>query len=325
MIIALKEPFISNRGSLSQVSQQVLRLEWQGLVGFGTSLAADPAELAKCVPVLARTDTPYAFRSVLAQLAETGIRTAVLAAVDLALHDLVGKAVGRPIRDLFGLAGLPIAPTGLSIGACPDAELARRGRKFSDWPILKLKMTPEDDGHRVGVLRSVYSGRIWVDGNGSWTPQRAVEVARTLSRYDVELFEQPVPRGADIGYVHERSAIPVLADEDCAGPADVLRLAGRVDGINVKLTKCGGLSAAWDMITLARGTGLRVMLGCKNESSLGVTAMAQLAGAADYLDLDGHLNLLADPFTGAHVQSGTITVPDNPGLGVTTGLPVEEG
>ncbi|MDI5973803.1 enolase C-terminal domain-like protein [Streptomyces sp. SL13] len=320
LTVTLAEPFVSNRGVVTEVRQSLVTLSWQGLTGYGTALAAEPAELDACAPVLDGA-SPHALRGVLARLAAAGVRPNVAAAVDMALHDLLGKAAGQPLHRLLGLAGLPLAPTALSIGACPDDELARRGRQLADWPVLKLKMTPADDGSRAGVLRSVYGGRIWVDGNGSWSPEGAVRVARKLHRHGVELLEQPIAPGAldDLRGVHERSPVPVFADEDCAGPQDVLRLRGRVAGINVKLTKCGGLHAAREMITLARHCGLRVMLGCKNESALGVTAMAQLGGLADHLDLDGHLGLADDPFTGTTVTSGAITVPDGPGLGAGTG------
>ena len=317
--IALEEPFTSNRGVTTHVRQNVLRLDWQGLTGYGAALGADPAELDACAPLLAGA-TPYELRRLLTALRDAGTRPAVAAAVDLALHDLLGKAAGQPLHRLWGLAGAPAMSTALSIGAGSDEELLLRGKEFGDWPVLKLKLTPYDDGSRAGVLRSVYAGRIWVDGNGSWSPERAVEVARELARHDVELFEQPVAPGNPdgLGHVHAHSPVPVVADEDCVGPEDVLPLRGRAAAVNIKLTKCGGLSNAQDMITLARRAGLRVMLGCKTESALGVTAMAQLAPLADFLDLDGHLGLLDDPFSGAEVDRGKIVLPGAPGLGART-------
>ncbi|MFC7264919.1 mandelate racemase/muconate lactonizing enzyme family protein [Streptomyces lutosisoli] len=314
--ITLSEPFASNTGVTTHVRQSVLRLDWSGLTGYGAALAADPAELEACAPLLADA-TPYELRRVLDALRTAGVRPAVAAAVDLALHDLLGKAAGQPLHRMLGLAGLPLAPSALSIGAGSDDELQRKGRQFGAWPILKLKLTPDDDGSRAGVLRSVYGGRIWVDGNGSWSPERAVEVAHELARHGVELLEQPVARGnpAGLSHVHRNSPIPVVADEDCVLPEDVLPLRGRASAVNIKLTKCGGLRAALDMITLARQAGLGVMLGCKTESALGVTAMAQLAPLADHLDLDGHLDLCDDPFSGVVIDRGRIVLPDAPGLG----------
>ncbi|WP_149183694.1 enolase C-terminal domain-like protein [Streptomyces sp. TRM49041] len=314
--IALKEPFAGNTGVTTAVRQSVVELAWEGLTGYGTARGADPAEVDARAPLL-RDASPYELRRALGRLTAAGTSAAVLSAVDLALHDLLGKATGQPLHRLLGLGGLPTAPTAVSIGACDDAELVTRARELADWPVIKLKFTPDDDGRRAGVLRSVYGGRIRVDGNGSWTPEQALRVAGELRRHGVELLEQPVAPGAldDLRYVHERSPVPVFADEDCSGPADVLRLRGRVSGVNIKLITCGGLRAAREMITLARHGGLQIMLGCKLESSLGVTAMAQLAGLADHLDLDGHVGLVDDPFSGATVDRGVITLPETPGLG----------
>ncbi|MFE3111443.1 mandelate racemase/muconate lactonizing enzyme family protein [Kitasatospora indigofera] len=316
VVIALGEPFVSNTGVTTEVRQSVVELAWEGLRGHGTARGADPAELDACAPLLAGA-SPFGLRAALARLDH--LAPAARSAVDMALHDLLGKACGQPLHRLLGLDGLPAEPTALSIGACPDDELVERAKALGDWPVLKLKLTPEDDGSRAGVLRSVYGGRIRVDGNGSWSPEQALRVAAELHRHDVELLEQPVAPGRldELRYVHQRSPVPVFADEDCAGPADVLRLRGRAAGINIKLLKCGGLDRAQEMITLARAGGLRVMLGCKVESTLGTTAMAQLAGLADHLDLDGPVGLLDDPFTGMRVDRGALTLPSAPGIGAT--------
>ncbi len=314
VVMALKEPFVSNTGVTTEVRQSIVVLTWEGLRGHGTARGADPAELAACAPLLADV-SPYGTHRALDRLAD--MTPATRSAVDMALHDLLGKAAGQPLHRLLGLDGMPLEPTALSLGACSDDELRRQGRRLADWPILKLKLTPEDDGSRAGVLRSVYDGRIRVDGNGSWTPDQALRVADELHRHGVELLEQPIAPGAldDLRYVHERSPIPVFADEDCGGPADVLRLRGRVAGVNIKLVKCGGLARAHEMLTLARACGLRTMLGCKVESSLGTTAMAQRAGLADHLDLDGPVGLLDDPFTGVRIDRGALTLPLAPGIG----------
>ncbi|MGW5614129.1 mandelate racemase/muconate lactonizing enzyme family protein [Streptomyces sp. NPDC003877] len=316
VVIALREPFVSNTGVTTEVRQSVVELTWEGLRGHGTARGAAPDELDACAPLL--TDaTPLGLRGVLDRLGP--VSPATRSAVDMALHDLLGKATGQPLHRLLGLGGIPLQPTALSLGACPDDELVRRARALADWPVLKLKLTPEDDGTRAGVLRSVYGGRIRVDGNGSWSREQALRVAEELHRHDVELLEQPVPPGAldDLRHVHERSPVPVFADEDCGGPADVLRLRGAVSGVNIKLATCGGLAAAHEMLVLARACGLRTMLGCKVESALGTTAMAQLAPLADHLDLDGPVALLDDPFTGVRIDRGVLTLPTAPGIGAT--------
>ncbi|MFF4160745.1 mandelate racemase/muconate lactonizing enzyme family protein [Streptomyces sp. NPDC001678] len=320
--VALAEPFTSNTGVTTHVEQRLLVLRWEGLTGYGTARATSAEELDAALPLLEDAG-PLELVRTLDRLRSAGVRAPVLCAVDMALHDLLGKRAGLPLHRLLGLDGLPIGLTALSLGAGTDDELRRRGRELAHWPVLKLKLTPQDDGSRAGVLREVYDGRIWVDGNGSWSPAQAVAVARELHRHGVELLEQPVPPGpADrLRHVHENAPLPIVADEDCAGPEDVLRLRGCVTGVNIKLIKCGGLRRAQEAITLARQAGLRVMLGCKTESALGVTAMAQLAPLADHLDLDGHVDLVDDPFRGLRIDRGRLTLPDGPGLGVTPTAP----
>ncbi|MFI0980377.1 enolase C-terminal domain-like protein [Streptomyces sp. NPDC021093] len=323
VVVRLREPFISNTGVTTEVRQRIVELDWDGHTGYGTARGASAAELAACEPLLDGA-SPYEIRRVLHGIdriggvdGSGGVGPATRAALDMALHDLLGKACGQPLHRLLGLGGLPPQPTALSIGVCSDEELVVRAGELADWPVLKLKLTPEDDGSRAGVLRSVYGGRIRVDGNGSWTPEQALKVAEELHRHDVELLEQPIAPGQldDLRQVHERSPVPVFADEDCGGPEDVLRLRGRVAGVNIKLLKCGGLARAHQMITLAHACDLQVMLGCKVESSLGTTAMAQLAGLADQLDLDGPVGLLDDPFTGVRIDRGALILPSTPGIG----------
>ncbi|MFT3770639.1 MAG: dipeptide epimerase [Minicystis sp.] len=322
------EPFVSNKGTVTTVRQFLVRLHWRGRTGLGTAILAREygmveetvrAAIDACAGLLEGA-TPFQHRQVSERLlaAVPGQPTAV-AAVDMALHDLLGQVAGLPIHCLWGLAGAPLAPTGLSLGLHPEAELIARARRLSGWPILKLKMSASVDVGVVGRIREVYGGRLWVDGNGAWDASKAVAAAAELHRHGVELLEQPIPAGTPeiLRSVRERSKIPIVADEDCVGPEDVLRLQGSADVINIKLFKCGGLQRALEMIGLARRVGLRVMLGCKTESALGITAAAQLAGLADYLDLDGHLDLEDDPFAGMAVDRGRITLPEGAGLGLT--------
>ncbi len=316
VVVPLREPFASNTGVVDEVHQAVVELEWEGLTGYGTARDAEVADVARAQPGLSDV-TPFQVRRVVEQLAADGVTQGALAAVDMALHDLLGKACRQPLHRLWGLAGTMPPPTAVSIGAGPDAELVARARALAQWPVIKLKLTPDDDGSRVALLRSVYAGRIRVDGNGSWTRDQALVIALRLAELDVDLLEQPVPPGAldDLQYLHERSPVPIFADEDCATPDDVLRLQGRVSGVNLKLVTAGGLLRARDMAILARRCGLEVMLGSKVESVLGVTAMAQLAPLADHLDLDGSLGLREDPFTGLTVDRGTVRLPEAPGVG----------
>ncbi len=165
--------------------------------------------------------------------------------------------------------------------------------------------------------------RLRVDANCGWSPQEAADRIADITRFDLELIEQPLPAGClgelkrlrESGPVRE-SGIPIIADEDCVRPADLERLADAVDGVNIKLAKCGGIVEALRMIRRARSLGLKVMLGCMVETSLGVAAAAQIASLADYVDLDGHLLLADDPFTGLELTQGVVRPAPTPGLGV---------
>ena len=323
MTLSLRRPFASNRGVITSVRHVIVRLAYDGRVGLGTAVVAHDragvegirAELDDYAPRLAHLTPEQA----LAELG--GVTPSARAAIDVALHDLVGKLCDVPLHRLWGVPA-PTRPTAISIGELPEEDRLARARELADWPILKLKLTASSDVGIVGKLRAFYAGRIWIDGNGAWSPEQAVMIAEELDRHGVELLEQPIRAGSldALRFVHERSPVPIVADEDCVGPSDVARLAGCVDAINIKLVKCGGLTRAREMIGAARRLGLRVMLGCKTESALGVTAMAQLAGLADYLDLDGALELADDPFSGVTIDRGTLALPTGPGLGVVERL-----
>lgn len=322
------EPFVSKKGSVTTIRQFLVRLQWAGRTGLGTALIADDydmreasvrAALEECANVFSRV---FGFRpSELLDRCEASVRgqTSAMAAVDMALHDLLGQFVGLPLYRLFGLAGGSIGPSSLALGMMEEDERVDRARQLAKWPILKLKMSANCNLDIVARIREVYNGRLWIDGNGAWDADQAIAAANRFHRYRVELLEQPVPAGNPeiLRFVRERSPVAIVADEDCMGIEEVRRLEGCADVINIKLLKCGGLRRAIEMIRLARKLGLKIMLGCKIESSIGITAMAHLAELADYLDLDGHYGLRDDPYVGISLNCGRFALPGSPGLGVT--------
>lgn len=248
-------------------------------------------------------------------------------AVSVALHDLAAKRLGTSLSRLLGLdrARTPVSSYTIGIAA-DDAELDARIAGAAEYPILKVKLGypagPARDAAAMQRIRALAPDKVLrVDANAAWMPKTAVRISSVLAELGVEFVEQPVPAGDVDGlrFVREHGALPVIADESCLDAADVARLAraGAVDGINLKLAKCGGLREALAMIATARAHGLLVMCGCMIETSLGITAAAHLAPLLDAADLDGAALLADDPYVGATITEGVIQVPDAPGLGVS--------
>jgi L-alanine-DL-glutamate epimerase-like enolase superfamily enzyme len=170
----------------------------------------------------------------------------------------------------------------------------------------------------IAAIRAIYTGTIRVDANEAWTPESAVAILTELARYDIEFCEQPIPAGTPerLRWIRERTTIPLVTDEDSKDARDLPALAGCVDGINVKLVKCGGIRGALEMIHTARALDLKIMLGCMVESAILTTAAAQLSPLVDWADLDGPFLVANDPFDGLRYANGKIVLSDRPGLGV---------
>jgi L-alanine-DL-glutamate epimerase-like enolase superfamily enzyme len=236
----------------------------------------------------------------------------------MALHDLAGRRLGVPLYRLLGIDPGAAPETSFTIGLAEPEVVVQKVREASAYPILKVKMGSDDDREVLAAVRDSTKSRIRVDANEGWTPQGALDRLEWLARLGVELVEQPLPadRIEETRQLRRRSPLPFYADESVHRAADIPRLAGAFDGINIKLMKCGGLGEALRMVAVARALGMKVMLGCMIESSLGITAAAHVSPLVDTADLDGNLLIENDPFVGATVESGRIVLPDGPGLGV---------
>jgi L-alanine-DL-glutamate epimerase-like enolase superfamily enzyme len=245
---------------------------------------------------------------------------AARAAVSIAAHDLLGKKLGRPLFEVFGLDPNLAPPSSFTIAITEsESELARRVEEAHEYPILKVKLGTDHDEFIVRAVRRAAPQKLLrVDANAAWTVERTIEMSAFLADQGVELIEQPLPRDDIDGYwrLRDRVTLPIIADESCIDSRDLPRLDGAVDGINIKLAKCGGLAEARRMAIEARNRGMKVMLGCMIESSVGISAAAHLAPLADYADLDGAALLADDPFVGASISGGVIRLTDAPGLGV---------
>lgn len=240
-------------------------------------------------------------------------------AIDIALHDLAGKVQGVPVHELLGLSR-DLPPTDFTIGIDAPDVVAERARRASDFPALKIKVGGPGDLATLEAVRAVYHGPIRVDANTGWTPEAAVALLPDLERLGVELIEQPFParRLDQLGWLQERSALPIVADESCVLPEDLEGLVGVVAGVNVKLAKCGGIGPARWMLERARALGFRTFLGCMEETSVGIAGSAVVASLAEWIDLDGCLLLADDPFEGLELDpEHRWRLPGRPGLGLS--------
>lgn len=240
-------------------------------------------------------------------------------ALDIALHDLVGKVAGVPVHVLVGLSP-DLPPTDFTIGIDAPDVVAERARRAGAFPALKIKLGGPGDVATLEAVRGVYDGPIRVDANTGWTLEGALAILPELERLGVELIEQPFParRLDQLRQLQERSALPIVADESCVFPEDLDGLVGVVAGVNVKLAKCGGIWAARTMLERARELGFRTFLGCMEETSVGIAGSAVVASLADWVDLDGCLLLANDPFVGLELDADhRWRLSAEPGLGLS--------
>jgi L-alanine-DL-glutamate epimerase-like enolase superfamily enzyme len=268
------------------------------------------------------TDAPAAAAS-LAEIGAVFDRTirghgAAKCALDIALHDLAGKATGTPVHRLLGLSP-EIPPTDFTLGLDEPEIVAERARRAARFPALKIKVGGPADLATLEAVRAVYGGPLRVDANTGWTPGVAAALLPDLVRLGVELIEQPFPaRRYDwLLDLQGASPLPIVADESAVLIEDLDALVGIVDGVNVKLAKCGGVGAAARMLTRARELGFRTFLGCMEETSVGIAASAAVASLAEWVDLDGCLLLAEDPFSGLELgEDCRWRLGEAPGLGV---------
>ena len=242
------------------------------------------------------------------------------AAISAAMYDLVGKRRGQPAWRLLDLAPRE-QYSSYTIGIDELAVMRAKAREAAAYRILKVKVGTDRDEEILTMLREERpDATIRVDANTGWTVRQAIALLPLMERFDIELIEQPLPPDDldGLAEITRVSRIPIIADESCKTAADVDRLRGRVHGVNIKLSKCGSIGEALRIAEAARAAGMKVMLGCMIESTLGIAAAAQVASLADYIDLDGAALLANDPFAGPHIDAeGRLVTGDGPGLGVT--------
>jgi L-alanine-DL-glutamate epimerase-like enolase superfamily enzyme len=330
--LPLAHVFTISRGSLRSQPTLIAELEEDGLRGYGEATSnsyygftvrgmAEALEGARSTIESASWSEPKELWELLhSQLRENPFARCAL---DQAAHDLWGKRHGRRVYEMWGLSADRNPASDYTIGIASIDEMAAKMDEFPGWPIYKIKLGTRDDIEIVRALRRRTDAVFRVDANCAWTAEETLANARAMRDLGVEFIEQPLPadRWDDMRKLQRECALPVIADESCIVESDVERCADSFHGINIKLVKCGGLTPARRMIDKARKLGLSVMVGCMTESTVGISAIAQLLPLLDYVDMDGAVLLAQDIADGVTLDRGICRYPQTPGSGVSLRAP----
>ena len=242
----------------------------------------------------------------------------LVCALDMAGWDIFGKLKRKQLHELWGLDSTAAPITDFTIGIDSVEKMVAK-MKERPWPIYKIKVGSADDIEMVTAIRNNTDAVLRVDANAGWTLEEALQKIPLLKKLGVEFVEQPLAKDDWEGMklLYQQSELPLIADESCVSAADVKKCHEFFHGINIKLTKCSGLTPARNMIEEAKSLGLKVMVGCMNESSVGTAAIAQIAPMLDFVDMDGPLLLASDVASGVSFNFGKIVYNSQPGLGIT--------
>jgi L-alanine-DL-glutamate epimerase-like enolase superfamily enzyme len=326
--LPLHHPFTIALGTTTIQHNLLVELTQDGVTGYGEGASADAfpeftadsmrAALEKARPYIEneKLDDPASLWDRL--LPVLGHDRFAFCALDEAVHDLWGKLKGAPVWKLWGLTLRHLPMSDYTIGIDPVEKMIVKMKEFDGWPIYKIKLGTANDLEIVRELRRHTSAVFRVDANTSWTADQAIALAPELKKLGVEFIEQPL-RPTDwegMRRVYRESALPVMADESCLVEEDVPRCAGFFHGINIKLNKAGGLTPTRRMIAKARELGLKVMVGCMCESSIGISAIGQLLPMLDYVDMDGAVLIARDVASGVRLEKGRAIFPGENGNGV---------
>ncbi|WP_437205959.1 dipeptide epimerase [Planctomicrobium sp. SH664] len=326
--LPLKRPFTIARGTIRHQQSLIVSLQSGDFCGYGevtcnayyrhdfASLSASLRHLEPLLEPLSEFHPSTLYAECESRI--PGDRFA-LAAIDAAAHDLFGKIQGVPTYETLGLRWKGVVRSSYTLGIDTIETMVAKLHEEPEWPIYKIKLGTPRDEEIVRALRRETDAVIRVDANCGWSAEQTVENSKWLADLGIEFIEQPLPCDAPDAakrYVYEHSALPVLADESCRIEADVIRCRDFFHGINVKLCKCGGPTPAARMLQEARSYGMRTMVGCMIESSVAISAAAQLLPLLDYADLDGAVLLASDPASGVRVERGHVVLPDRCGNGV---------
>ena len=326
--LKLRHVFTVASYSRSTTPDVQLEITYDGVTGYGEasmpqylgqSVASVTAFLSKVD--LGQFHDPFQLEDILSYVDGLSVGdTAAKAAIDIALHDLVGKLLGAPWYKIWGLNKAKAPSTTFTIGIDTSEVVRQKTRECADrFNILKVKLGRDNDKELIETIRGVTKLPIAVDVNQGWKDrQMALDMIYWLKERGIVMVEQPMPKEQkdDIAWITQQSPLPIFADEAIQRLKDIKNVEGAYSGINIKLMKCTGMREAWKMLNYARAIGMKVMVGCMTETSCAVSAAAQLSPAVDFADLDGNLLIANDRFKGMEVVKGRITLPDRPGIGI---------
>jgi len=303
-------------------------LEFDGIFGYGE--ASMPPYLGESVDSatkflssldLSQFKDPFQMDDILAYVDSVApYNCAAKAAVDIALHDLVGKIMGQPWYKIWGFDPADTPNTSFTIGIDTPEVVRQKVAEADPYRILKVKLGMATDKEMIETIRSVTDKPLCVDVNQGWTDRnKALEMIHWLKEKGVVFVEQPMPKTAidDMAWLTANSPLPTIGDESVQRLPDVIKAKGVYSGINIKLMKCTGMREAHQMLTLAKSLGMKVMIGCMTETSCAISAAAQLSSKCNWADLDGNLLISNDPYSGVQVVNGKITLIDQPGIGIS--------
>lgn len=325
--LPLRHAFTVAHGTTTLKHNLLVELRQDGVSGYGEGAASlayaftadsmrEALEAARPQIERESLDDPSAFWE--RMLPALGHNRFALCALDEAAHDLWGKLPGAPVWKLWGLELRDLPLSNYTIGIDSIEKMVAKMKEFDGWPIYKIKLGTNDDLAIVRELRRHTDAVFRIDANTAWTAEQAIAFAPELKELGVEFIEQPLQADDWEGMrrVFRECALPVIADESCLTEEDVPRCAGFFHGVNIKLTKAGGLTPARRMIASARAAGLKVMVGCMTESTVGISAIGQLLPLIDFVDMDGALLIAPDIASGVHLERGRAIFPDENGNGV---------
>ncbi len=325
--LELRHAFTLAGSSRTTTPDMLTEIEYDGIVGYGE--ASMPPYLGESQETatkflssldLSQFHDPFQLENIMEYVDQVAPgNCAAKASVDIALHDLLGKIMGQPWYRIWGYDPAKTPNTSFTIGIDTAEVIRQKVKEASPYKILKVKLGRDNDKEMIETIRSATDVPICVDVNQGWTDKHmALDMIHWLKEKGVVFVEQPMPKTAvdDNAWLTRNSPLPIMADESLQRLGDVIKAHGVYSGINIKLMKCTGMREANKMLTLARSLNMKVMIGCMTETSVAVSAAAQLSPMVDWADLDGNLLIANDPFTGVKVVDGKITLPEKPGIGV---------